>query len=74
MKICKFCRRAVKAQELKKRTVNLPTGLPVTSLDPMCKICYNNLNKQYENNSLSWNTNNAEVKGTSESTPNTEGQ
>lgn len=62
MKICKFCRKGVKSVQLKKRTILLPIGLPVTSLEPMCDTCYNKLNKNYDNPSR--NTNTREVEGT----------
>lgn len=47
MKKCKFCRKEVKALELKKRIVTLPTGLPITSIDPMCGECFVKL-KEYK--------------------------
>ncbi len=88
MKICKFCRKSYKSAELKKRTVKLPTGLPITSLDPMCKSCYNILKSQEfraaneeelsvnleTNDNTSRNSHTREVEGTISETPTVEGQ
>lgn len=53
MKKCKFCRQV---RKLSKRVITLPTGLEVTSIDPMCNECYTKLKQLNENNHIQRDT------------------